>query len=339
MTALKEFDRLEATGLWRSAPTEQRREVIVSLGDATLTISDTKGQALAHWSIAATLRSNGNATPAIYHPDGDPDETLELPEDEMEMINGIDKLLRTIERRRPKPGKLRLILGLGFVAALIAIVVFWVPPALERYAVNVVPPVKRTEIGMGILQRLTRVTGAPCSAQEGRIALNKLGNRVLGFDSTLSIVPDGVQQTISLPGKIIVMNRSIVEDYEDPDVTAGFVLAEYVRGQATDPLAEVLDHAGLMASLRLLTTGSLPDTAIHAYAEHLLTAERPEPNVDLLIDAFRAKELRSSPYGYAKDITGETTLPLIEADPRRAEGSRQVLSDGDWLRLQAICER
>jgi hypothetical protein len=47
--------------------------------------------------------------------------------------------------------------------------------------------------------------------------------------------------------------------------------------------------------------------------------------------------LRSSPYAYALDITGETVLPLIEADPRRALGSREVLKDADWVRLQGIC--
>ena len=31
------------------------------------------------------------------------------------------------------------------------------------------------------------------------------------------------------------------------------------------------------------------------------------------------------------------SVALIEADPRAAEGSQQVLPDSDWLRLQAIC--
>lgn len=40
MTALREYDRLEATGLWRPGPEEQRREVVVSIGEATLVITD-----------------------------------------------------------------------------------------------------------------------------------------------------------------------------------------------------------------------------------------------------------------------------------------------------------
>ncbi len=36
-TALKQFTKLESTGLWREAPELQRREVIVNFGEASLT--------------------------------------------------------------------------------------------------------------------------------------------------------------------------------------------------------------------------------------------------------------------------------------------------------------
>ena len=50
MTALKEYARLESGGLWRADADAQRRDVIVSFGDATLVISDSAERALAHWS-------------------------------------------------------------------------------------------------------------------------------------------------------------------------------------------------------------------------------------------------------------------------------------------------
>ena len=56
MTALTEYQRLETSGIWRGAPDEQRRDVTVSLGDATVVIYDGAGRALAHWSC---LRWNG----------------------------------------------------------------------------------------------------------------------------------------------------------------------------------------------------------------------------------------------------------------------------------------
>ncbi|MFZ7091878.1 hypothetical protein [Primorskyibacter sp. 2E233] len=339
MTALKEFDRLEATGLWRATPEDQRREVIVSLGDATLTITSTAGDVLAHWSLAAVNRSNGTSIPAIYNPDGDPGETLELPEGEELMIQGIDRLLKAIDKRRPRPGKLRLMLGLGFGTAVAGAAVFWLPGALERYAVTVVPPVKRVEIGEALMARMTRVTGQPCRAPEALGPLDRLALRILGpgHEGDLIVVPQGVSESAHLPGGIVVLNRSVVEDHEDADVAAGYVLAEKTRARGRDPLADLLDHAGLIASLKLITTGVLPDETLSSYAEILLKEKESDPGFEALLAAFATAEVRSTPYAYARDITGESTLPLIEADPRAGDGSREVLSDADWVRLQGIC--
>ena len=86
MTALQKYQRIEASGLWRPSPDAQRREVIVSIGEATLVITDTRDQPLTHWSLAAIERTNPGELPALYCPDGDPDETLELSEQEAEMM-------------------------------------------------------------------------------------------------------------------------------------------------------------------------------------------------------------------------------------------------------------
>jgi hypothetical protein len=118
MTALDEYERLEATALWRAHPDDQRREVLVTLGDATLTIAEFSGLVVAHWSIAALRRGPDRDGAAVYHPDGDPGETLELAPGEAAMIDALDRLLRAIDRRRPHPGKLRLILVSAGAAAI-----------------------------------------------------------------------------------------------------------------------------------------------------------------------------------------------------------------------------
>lgn len=339
MTALQEFQRLEATALWRPTPEDQRREVIVSLGDATLTITETSGRALAHWSLAAVIRANGTGLPAIYHPDGDPGETLELSEDEAEMISAIDKLLRVIDRRRPRPGKLRLVLATTVTLGAAVLAFFWAPGAILAYAVNVVPEVKQVEIGNALQTHLARVTGAPCTAEQARRPLQRLAVRILGPDreNAVLVVPDGVRASAHLPGGVILLGRAIIEDHEDADVPAGYILAEHVRATRRDPMRDLLEAVGLGPTLRLLTTGSLPDSALMRYAEHLLTRAPDSVPSDELLDAFAKAELRISPYAYARDVTGESVLTLIEGDTRRDMGSRLVLSDADWVRLQGIC--
>ena len=92
MTALTQYSRLEATALWRQTPEAQRREVIVSIGDATLVIANINDQALTHWSLAAVVRANPTVSPAVFHPDGDP-RVYNL-EEKMEDIKNIAEIIK-----------------------------------------------------------------------------------------------------------------------------------------------------------------------------------------------------------------------------------------------------
>lgn len=339
MTALEEYQRLEASALWRPAPDAQRTDVIVSIGDATLTITDMRDQALAHWSLAAVERANPGKRPAIYHPDGDPGETLELAENEDEMVKAIEKLRGAIERQRPHPGRLRLVMLLASVVAVVALVLFWLPDAARNHAVSVVPQVKRAEIGRALWGHIQTVTGPACAQAGGPEALDRLANRIPSphGKGQLQVVRQGVDKATHLPGGIVLLSRTLVEDFEDPDVMAGFVVAERLRAELNDPLGEVLDHGGLSASIRLLATGKMQDTVLQSYAKALLTADQPPVSDNVLLAGFKAWKIRATPYAYAVDISGETTLGLIEADPFVSDAPPAVLSDADWLRLQGIC--
>mgnify|MGYP006205154343 CR=1 FL=1 len=66
-TALKKYQKLESSGLWREAPELQRREVVVAFGEASLTLSDPRTEAaLSHWSLPAVERINPGELPALY---------------------------------------------------------------------------------------------------------------------------------------------------------------------------------------------------------------------------------------------------------------------------------
>lgn len=339
MTALSEYQRLEATALWRSAPDAQRREVIVVLGDATLTISDLNDKALAHWSLAAVERLNPGKMPAIFHPDGDTGETLEVAESEAEMIDAIERLRQVIEKRRPKPGRLRLFfLATSFAAVAVGTAV-WLPDALVRHTVSVVPSVKRAEIGEDLLTRISRVAGRPCVSPDALPALRRLSSRLLGDNhaDALVVLRSGMPSTVHLPGGHILINSAIIEDTEDPNVPAGYIIAETVRSAQEDPLEVLLESAGTIASFRLLTTGNLDDATLQAYSETLLTQEPTTVASNELLGAFGKASVPSTPFAYAVDVSGETTFELIEADPFATAPTAPVMSDGDWVRLQGIC--
>ncbi len=337
MTALKEFERLESGGLWRPEADAQRRDVIVSFGDATLVIADSAGRALTHWSLSAIERLNAGQHPAVFSPDPDATETLEIDDDTM--IGAIEKVRISIERRRPKPRRLRY-LGLAIsVTAVVALAVFWLPDALIRQTVSVVPAVKRSEIGGTLLGHIQRVTGPTCRSPLGTQALDQLRKRALGRDAggQIVVVPSGVQQALYLPGGIIVMNRALIEDTEDPATVAGHAIAAVAELRVQDPLARLLEAAGLRATFQLLTTGDLSADTLRAYAEVLIASPPQRPSDDNLLPLFEAAQIPSTPFAYAVDVSGESTLGLIEADPMQGIEPPAILNDGEWISLQGIC--
>ena len=336
MTALKDFERLESPGIWRATPDAQRRDVIVSVGDATLTLSDRLDSALAHWSLPAVERLNPGRRPALFRPGPDATETLELSDNTM--IRAIAKVQKAVQRRRPHPGRLRLTLLGASVLLGAVLALFWLPDAMIAYTVSVVPDAKRAAIGEDLLANIRRVSGKPCDTVLGQHALQQLHARLFPSQAgRLVVLTGGVQRAEHLPGHIILLNRGLVEDYEDPAVTAGFALAEDQRARQYDPLLRLLRDVGLLPSFRLLTTGDVPDHALSNYAESLLTST-PAPVTDAaMLARFKDAAIRSSPFAYALDISGETTIGLIEADPVSGNTARAILSDSEWVSLQGIC--
>ena len=337
MTALKEYARLESVGLWRAAPGAKHRDVVISFGNATLVIADKAGRALAHWSLPAVERLNPGAQPALFGPDAEGSETLEI--DDPYMIGAIEKVRRALSRQRPRPGRLRW-LGLGLSAAAVAaLCVFWLPDAFLRRTLDAVPAAKRSEIGATLLGHIQRVTGTACRSPLGSQALSRLEARVLGSDAPGQIVvlPSDALQALYLPGGIVALSRTVVETHEDPAVAAGYVAAAVAGRTEQDPLEDILRTAGLGTTLHLFTTGGLPAETLPRYAELLLSDPPERPDAATLLPVFAAAELPTTPYAYALDATGQATLRLIEADPMAGRTAPLVLSDGDWVSLQGIC--
>jgi hypothetical protein len=335
-TALEQYARIEATALWRPCSDAMHREVVISLGEATLKICDLNDRVLAHWSLAAVRRANPGRAPAVFHPAGDLGEQLELAATETEMIDAITHIQSEILARKVGPGKLR-----WWVAAIVAVAVvgasmLWLSDGLRRYALRVLPDSQRVEIGQTLLARMHPTLGAACTNHSGQKSLDKMAKR-LGVRRLL-VVPSGVT-AVHFPGGIVVLNRALVENYDDPSVPAGFALAEQQRAQLFDPVDQILQTQGIMATASLLSTGRLPPAVLDSYAETLLAQTPNQPRNDLLIARFKEVGLPVTPYALALDIAGNETQTLIENDPIPSGSAYDpALQDGDWVQLQNICQ-
>lgn len=338
MTALKKYQKLECSGLWRESAQGQRREVIVNFGETSLVLSDPKRDtALAHWSLPAVTRLNIGTLPALYAPGPDEGETLEI--DDSDMIAALETVHAAIRAARPHPGRLRNAI-LGVVAlGVLAVGVFWLPDALVQHTASFLPRTTRVDIGRQALEDLTRLTGQPCKSANGVTALGKLSARLFGADSGVKImvVRTALPHAQSLPGRMVVLPESLIAEQDGPEAAAGFALAARISAEMEDPMIPLLHHAGIPATFRLLTSGALAEGAVAGYAETLVAAPPPPPSDSILLARFEAAGLSSAPYAYARDPSGETTLALIEADPFSNVVPPALLPDGDWVSLQDIC--
>lgn len=345
MTALTKYARLESPGLWRPAPREQRREVVVSFGDATLVLTDPRsGRVLSHWSLPAVIRRNPGHLPAVFVPDGDDTESLEIEEEVM--VAALEELRAALVAQRGRSGRLRFGIAGLILAGVILLGNFWLPGALVNQTTAALPLAKRAVIGQAILDDLVRDGMAICTVPRGREALARLVAQVLGRDAgavvvadTSALLPEGTPpRPVLLPGRIVLIDRRVVDGFDTPDTLAGYLLASGQIAAHSDPLPDLLRAVGTGAVLRLLATGDLPEPALRGYGAVLLRRGSPMPPDDALLAAFERAGVPSRPFAWALDPSGETTLGLIEADPFRDDPPRPVLGDGDWINLQSICD-
>ena len=338
MTALKKYQRLECGGLWRETPQDQRREVLVRFGDATLVLSDPKsGTAISHWSLPAIERINKGQEPPVFAPGTDASESLELSDPEM--IAALGAVRNAVQAATARPGRLRGVLLAGAALAVVAVAVIWLPGALVRHTASVVPPAQRADLGQRALDDLARVTGANCNNQLGLQALAALSGRVFGPVDTpiLYVMPEGVDRPLHLPGDVIVLPRRMVEQANGPEAIAGAALVERLHARAKDPIIPMLEHAGLRATLQLLTTAALPDGAFDGYGEVLLR-KLPEPLPDSqVLAAFEAAQIPATPYALAMDPDGKTLAGLASGDPYKGLAPSPLIPDESWIALQGIC--
>ena len=338
MTALTQFERLEAPGVWRAAPGARLRDIVVSFGDASLILRDPRSEEpLSHWSLPAVTRLNPGQMPAIFAPgDAAQDEVVEI--DDRLMVEAIERVHTAILDSRPRPGRLRGALIWSTLGALALAAVIWLPGAVMAHAARIAPPAQRTAVGMELLSDMSRTAGQPCDRAAGAAVLDRLSARLLGPGGRIVVLPATLRGARALPGRIVVIGDDMIAGAPGPEVAAGHVLAADVAAAASDPLGEVIHAAGLRAAVEMLVTGALPETAVAGQGAARLLAPAPRPDDEALLSRLETAGVPSQPYARSLDPSGETVLTLIEADPFRTTAPPEpLMSGGEWVQLQQIC--
>ena len=372
-TALARYARLEAVGEYRDGRSARAREVIVSFGRATLTLSTPDDTPVAHWALGGIRRLEGPAGDEGLRlaPDAESDERLTLRDPEM--IEAIRTVCADLDRPPPRGRTvLKLALWGAGAAGAVAALLFVVLPAMADALAPLVPPERERRLGEAVVERLVPLAGggtapAACTAPEGVRALETMVARLtapaeLPFEPVIRVHRSPQVNAFAAPGGQIVVLSGLIDRARSPEEVAAVLAHELGHVAARDPLRMALRAAGTAGLLTLATGDALGGTVAAAMAEAALNAaysREAEAEADAYAHALFAKTgLPSAALarffdqlaargdaapGVLRHFASHPDLGERAAAARRADvvGTgrfRPVLSDAEWIALRQICD-
>jgi hypothetical protein len=151
---------------------------------------------------------------------------------------------------------------------------------------------------------------------------------------TIAVLPEGLTLPTTLADGTVLLPYQLLEAVDGPDTLAGIILAQRAATSQFDPLLTALRHAGLIATLRLMSSGVLPAGALAGYGIALAEQDALTPNMAVLNAAFADLQITSAPFGGYLNLADFSALP----DPAPNGSNPPVLDDSAFLGLQYICD-
>lgn len=260
MTAIDKYIRLEAVGQWREAPEQSPREVIVSFGDQTLVLSDLKENPLSHWALAATRRVSRNGSKAIYSPDIEGFELLEI--DDADMVEAIAQVSRlAMAPVTQKSRKFSALLGLF---AVVATLIYFVPSLMRDQAIRMTKQDSARYLGLEMLEG-TRLK--QCSEPSANAAGAALMARLFDGNAYRLIIVKTGREGVVFPGGLLVVGSELLQGVSSADQFSNWLIELTKTDQF--PLVDVFQTSSVKSVFQYLTSGTIPQKDLDMAAQNL----------------------------------------------------------------------
>ena len=334
MTALERYQRLEATGLWQEGSDADPREVIVSFGDATLTLSDLEERPLGHWALAGMRVLEEAPEGTIYATTPDAYETLTIRDDDMiAAIAAVSRAPGPHRRSAPARRSRRMWIALALMALIAATATFG-PELLRGQAVRMTPPERAAEYGDRMLLDIMDRRGALCAASEGIRALEDLASRVLpGSDANIRVIGLGTAPFALLPGGAILLDRRVIEAATGPDVVAGWIALAWPAPGSDAGVEELMRVAGPLGQLRHVFSGDIGAPALARAAAAALDTDPAADRAPLAMARVEAAGMGSAAFAESLRAAGMAAPAGSAGDPL----APSVVGAAEWAAIRAVC--
>lgn len=272
MTAIDKYTRLEALGQWRESPDQPPREVVVSFENATLVLSDLEEKPLCHWAMAATFRLKLDGTSAVYTPDTEGFETLEIDDAEMvEAIAQVSLAAVTITRRTPW---LRWVLFVSLMG-IIGTMFYSTPILLRAQAIRMTALESARKLGTDMV---TTLDTDICREPRGDIARALFQSRVFPEGSIILLISRGQDLAGAFPGGVVLIDDPTLQSMQSPNELAALTIALAAQSETT--LTQLFEASSPRELFQYITSGKLSEERLAKAAQNTIS----KPNVDNIAD-------------------------------------------------------
>ncbi len=260
MTALEKYIRLEAVGQWRENPDQSPREVIVSFGNQTLVLSNFKENPLSHWALAATRRVSLDGSKALYSPDTEGFETLEI--DDADMVEAIAQVSRLtvapVVRKRKLPAFLVFL-------AVVAAAIYFVPTLMRDQAIRMTEQDSARYLGLEMLAGTALEQCSEPSANSAEVIL--MSRLFVGNLYRLIVVKSGPEGVV-FPGGLLVVGGDVLQGVSSADEFGNWLIELTKTDQK--PLVDVFKSSSLKSVFQYISSGTIPQEDLNVAAQDLL---------------------------------------------------------------------
>lgn len=323
----------------------------------------TGGSAIASWRYADLRYADSPKDVMRIGAEGAP-ELARLEIRDPALIEAISARCPDLRRRKRsgEAGAGRIVLwSLAAAVSLVLTVVFLVPLVADRLAPLVPIPLEQ-RLGEAVDNQVRAFFRAEdCTAEPGRAALTKLGERLaaaadLPMPVEIAVLNSEIANAAALPGGQIYVFNGLLKLAESPDELAGVIAHEFGHVAGRDGLRKLLQTGGSSFLLGLLF-GDVTDGGVLIFAAQVLVDSRYSRQAETAADNFAAEvmlDLGRAPAalgtmlgrldsGGGEDLAFLTSHPVTSERMSRLEsfggaaGGAPLLTAAEWQNLKAIC--
>jgi hypothetical protein len=292
VTALDAYARLEAEGRYRARPDATAEAVVVSFGEASLTVLRFDDTPLAHWPIASVAAVGGGGRLTLA-PDAEAPERLEI--DDADMIAAIRAVRPepvgppAPRRRRRWPGRLAMLAA----AALVGWGAWTQAPKLVDPIAGTAPAAARAALGAAAIRAYAGER--LCSTPAAEAALRTLARRFRSSEpdaQTALWVAEIEGEAVAAPGGQVLLPARVLA--EGVGAAAAAAAAALARAAEDPPFVAAVREAGFAGAVEVLT-GAVAGPALTRAAVARLARPQPPAEADAAARLLAASGFDAAP--------------------------------------------